>query len=100
VRHTEEERHGMSDETATMTDEVTDLLQRLIRNACVNDGTAESGGEVRNADLLESYLSGCGADIETFRRRAGPSLPRRPARGQRPHRAHPAAHGPTPTSCP
>ena len=26
-----------------MTDEVTDLLQHLIRNACVNDGTEASG---------------------------------------------------------
>jgi acetylornithine deacetylase/succinyl-diaminopimelate desuccinylase-like protein len=46
--------------------EVTDLLQRLIRNACVNDGTEESGGEVRSVDLLESYLDGTGADIERY----------------------------------
>ncbi len=46
--------------------EVTDLLQRLIRNACVNDGTEESGGEVRSVDLLESYLDGTGADMERY----------------------------------
>jgi acetylornithine deacetylase/succinyl-diaminopimelate desuccinylase-like protein len=46
--------------------EVTDLLQHLIRNACVNDGTPASGQEARNADLLESYLEGAGLDVERF----------------------------------
>lgn len=46
--------------------EVTDLLQSLIRNACVNDGTPGSGQEARNATLLRSYLEGHGLDIETF----------------------------------
>lgn len=36
--------------------EVTDLLQALIRNACVNDGTVASGGEVRTVDTLMAYL--------------------------------------------
>jgi acetylornithine deacetylase/succinyl-diaminopimelate desuccinylase-like protein len=49
-----------------MVDEVTDLLQQLIRNACVNDGTVASGGEHRNADLLASYLDGTGLDLERF----------------------------------
>jgi acetylornithine deacetylase/succinyl-diaminopimelate desuccinylase-like protein len=49
-----------------MSDEVTDLLQHLIRNACVNDGTEESGQEVRSADLLETYLEGEGLDIERY----------------------------------
>jgi acetylornithine deacetylase/succinyl-diaminopimelate desuccinylase-like protein len=44
----------------------TDLLQQLIRNACVNDGTAESGHEVRSADLLHGYLEGSGLDMERF----------------------------------
>tara|TARA_B100000700_G_scaffold312936_1_gene397277 strand:- start:7178 stop:8524 length:1347 start_codon:yes stop_codon:yes gene_type:complete len=48
------------------TDEVIDLLQALIRNGCVNDGTAESGYEVRNADLLQTYLEGVGLEIERF----------------------------------
>jgi acetylornithine deacetylase/succinyl-diaminopimelate desuccinylase-like protein len=48
------------------TDEATDLLQQLIRNRCVNDGTAASGHEQRSADLLGSYLDGAGADLETF----------------------------------
>jgi acetylornithine deacetylase/succinyl-diaminopimelate desuccinylase-like protein len=48
------------------TAEVTDLLQHLIRNGCVNDGTAESGHETRSADVLRAYLEGCGADLETY----------------------------------
>ena len=47
-------------------DEVTDLLQHLIRNACVNDGTLESGHEVRSADLLETYLEGSGIAMERY----------------------------------
>lgn len=49
-----------------MSDEVVDVLQQLIRNACVNDGSAESGHEVRSADMLESYLEGDGLDIARF----------------------------------
>src|SRR5947208_2252908 len=48
------------------TAEVTDLLQHLIRNACVNDGTAQSGQEVRSADVLASYLEGAGLDLERY----------------------------------
>ncbi len=43
-----------------------DLLQHLIRNACVNEGTEESGGEVRNAQLIQNYLEGVGLDMQTF----------------------------------
>jgi len=46
------------------TSEVVELTQRLIRNRCVNDGTPESGEEVRNADLLRAYLDGTGLDVE------------------------------------
>ena len=49
-----------------MSDEVTDLLQNLIRNACVNDGTDASGDEVRSADVLASYLEGSGLDMERY----------------------------------
>ena len=51
---------------ADRTDEATDLLQHLIRNRCVNEGTTGSGHEQRSADLLRSYLEGTGADIETY----------------------------------
>jgi len=53
------------------TAEVTDLLQQLIRNGCVNDGTAASGQEVRNADLLAAYLDGPGLELERFEPAAG-----------------------------
>ncbi len=48
------------------TAETTELLQALIRNACVNEGTEDSGQEVRNTDLLRSYLDGAGLDVEVF----------------------------------
>ena len=48
------------------TDEATDLLQHLIRNRCVNDGTAASGQEQRSADVLRTYLEDSGADLETY----------------------------------
>ena len=53
------------------TAEVTDLLQRLIRNACVNDGDEASGGENRSVDLLRSHLDGPGIEFETFEPRPG-----------------------------
>jgi acetylornithine deacetylase/succinyl-diaminopimelate desuccinylase-like protein len=52
----------MSDPTG----EVTELLQNLIRNGCVNDGTPASGEEVRNVDLLATYLDGSGVDMQRF----------------------------------
>lgn len=56
----------MNDTTIDATAEVTDLLQHLIRNACVNDGAVTSGQEVRSADLLQTYLEGSSLDIETY----------------------------------
>jgi len=50
----------------TATADTIELLRAMIRNACVNDGTAESGQEVRSADVLETYLEGGGLDVETF----------------------------------
>lgn len=53
--------------TATeRTAETVELLQALIRNECVNDGTPESGQEVRNADLLATYLEGTGLDLQRY----------------------------------
>ncbi len=52
--------------TTALTNQSVELLQTMIRNACVNDGTPESGQEVRNADTLESFLEGTGLDIERF----------------------------------
>jgi acetylornithine deacetylase/succinyl-diaminopimelate desuccinylase-like protein len=49
-----------------LTGQTTELLQTLIRNACVNEGTVESGQEIRNAEVLASYLEGSGVDVELF----------------------------------
>jgi acetylornithine deacetylase/succinyl-diaminopimelate desuccinylase-like protein len=51
--------------------EVTDLLQRLIRNGCVNDGTRDSGQEVRNAELLADHLRVPGVELTTFESHPG-----------------------------
>jgi acetylornithine deacetylase/succinyl-diaminopimelate desuccinylase-like protein len=48
------------------TGEVTELLQQLIRNACVNDGTEASGQEARSADVLQGYLEGSGLELERY----------------------------------
>ena len=48
----------------TLTEENAELLQAMIRNQCVNDGTPESGHETRNAELLRNELENTGADIE------------------------------------
>ena len=50
----------------TLIGDTIELLQTLIRNQCVNDGTPESGNEVRNAFVLRDYLEGPGVEIETF----------------------------------
>jgi acetylornithine deacetylase/succinyl-diaminopimelate desuccinylase-like protein len=49
-----------------LTGETVELLQTLIRNECVNDGTAESGFETRNADVLQTFVEGAGVDIERW----------------------------------
>jgi acetylornithine deacetylase/succinyl-diaminopimelate desuccinylase-like protein len=46
--------------------EVVELLQQLIRNRCVNDGTAGSGHEAASVETLRSYLGGNGLDLETY----------------------------------
>ena len=51
---------------ADLTGETVELLQTLIRNQCVNDGTAESGFETRNADVLQTFVEGPGVDIERW----------------------------------
>lgn len=50
----------------SLTATTVELLQAMIRNACVNDGTPESGDEVRNADLLETFLTGGGLELERY----------------------------------
>ena len=53
------------------TAETTDLLQVLIRNACVNDGHVESGGEARSVGALEAYLGTAGLDVERYEPKPG-----------------------------
>ena len=45
--------------------EVAELLTVLIRNACVNDGSPESGGESRSVSTLQDYLGEAG-NVHTF----------------------------------
>jgi len=45
---------------------VTDLLQHLIRNACVNDGNVASGHEARSVDTLRAYLDRGGLECDTY----------------------------------
>ena len=49
-----------------LTGQTVELLQQLIRNRCVNDGTVESGQEVRTTDVLRTYLEGSGLDVEVY----------------------------------
>jgi acetylornithine deacetylase/succinyl-diaminopimelate desuccinylase-like protein len=51
--------------------ETVELLQQAIRNRCINTGAAESGGEVRSSDLIESYLEGSGLDFHRVEPAAG-----------------------------
>ncbi len=51
--------------------QTVELLQTLIRNACVNDGTAESGQEQRNVDVLEQFLAVPGVEQQRFRAAPG-----------------------------
>ncbi|MDF2443911.1 MAG: hypothetical protein JWR01_2114 [Subtercola sp.] len=43
-------------------DQTTELLQALIRNACVNDGTPDSGQEIRTVKTLQSFFEGSGLE--------------------------------------
>ncbi len=54
-----------------VTAETTDLLQVLIRNACVNTGRVESGAEFRSVDVLEGYLGTSGLEVERYEPQPG-----------------------------
>ena len=81
------------------TAETIELLQTLIRNGCVNDGTPASGFEHRNADTLHAFLGDAGFDVAALRADGGPGLAGRPHGGHatRPRRA--CASWATPMSC-
>ncbi len=48
------------------TGDTVELLQTLIRNECVNDGSRDSGHETRNADVLQNYVERPGVEIERW----------------------------------
>jgi len=48
------------------TSDVVALVQQMIRNECVNDGRPESGNEIRNADIIRTYVEGSGLEVERF----------------------------------
>ena len=52
--------------TSDLTGQTVELLQTLIRNRCVNDGTPGSGEETRNADVLRQFLGSTGLDLQQF----------------------------------
>ncbi|HEX4980556.1 MAG TPA: M20/M25/M40 family metallo-hydrolase, partial [Ilumatobacteraceae bacterium] len=49
-----------------LTASTVELLQTLIRNECVNDGTPESGEEIRNTDVIEQVVSAPGVELERY----------------------------------
>jgi acetylornithine deacetylase/succinyl-diaminopimelate desuccinylase-like protein len=51
---------------SSLTNQTVELLQEMIRNACVNDGQKTSGEEIRNSDMLETFLEGPGVELEHF----------------------------------
>ena len=51
---------------SSLTGETVELLQTMIRNACVNDGTPESGEETRSADTLQHFFEGAGLDTQRY----------------------------------
>jgi acetylornithine deacetylase/succinyl-diaminopimelate desuccinylase-like protein len=55
-----------------LTGQTVELLQQLIRNQCVNDGSVASGQEVRTSDVLRAYLEGSGLDIEVYEPEGAP----------------------------
>ncbi len=52
--------------TDVLTAQTVELLQALIRNACVNDGDADSGHEIRNADVLTSVIEEAGLEVARY----------------------------------
>lgn len=44
-----------------------DLLSKLIQNACVNDGTINSGYESKNVDTIETFFSNYSSSVQVER---------------------------------
>ncbi len=61
----------MTPGTKTIAGDSVDLLSQLIRNQCVNDGTADSGFESRSVDAIAQFLGDTGLDLERYEVRPG-----------------------------
>ena len=81
------------DDVPELVDDVTDLLQHLIRNACVNDGNVASGHEARSVDTLRGVSRPWWSRLRDLRARAGSEEPRRAHRGNRPDGTDAPPHG-------
>ncbi|MEX3505339.1 M20/M25/M40 family metallo-hydrolase [Corynebacterium sp. LK2510] len=57
--------------SSDLTRATVDLLTEMIRNACVNDGTPDSGFEHRNADTLEKFFAGAPVSVRRFESHPG-----------------------------
>ena len=57
--------------TDDLTNEATELLQDLIRNACVNDGTVESGDESAAPTCSTGTSEARGLDLERYEPQPG-----------------------------
>ena len=55
---------GITMSMQSLGEQTVDLLADLVRLGCVNDLTADSGGEERAADLLEDFFAGLPVSIE------------------------------------
>lgn len=55
---------GIIVRTQSLGEQTVDLLGCLVRLGCVNDLTADSGGEERAADILEDFFAGLPVSIE------------------------------------
>ena len=84
----------MSTDSDTIAGESVDLLSQLIRNQCVNDGTADSGFESRSVDADRAVPRRHRPRPRALRGATRTREPRRADRRQRPDRADAAAHGP------
>lgn len=47
-------------------EDMVELTRQLIRNACVNDGSPESGNERRSVDTVLEFLDGIGPELEVI----------------------------------
>ena len=77
-----------------LTGATVELLQTLIRNQCVNDGTAGVGSRDAQRRRAAVVRRGARRDDRTMGADAGPGVVRRPPRGARPERAEPVPDGP------